>query len=242
MGGVAHYFALTLTYNNQVKLLESYRKFARKKAWGDESGLGGIAGLGAPVEVAPTLEEPDPMANLNRKQRREYEKQMKKEKTSTNKAPKPAPAAVQTSSGQRRRVVAENGKVFIVDSLGDVYLEEEDEDGNVQEFILDPADIPKPTVWDTALVRLPVWLYRRVFKVSRPDIEPEDDTTAEAEVAYEPTPAIVVPAKATMPDMSSSQISDSGFEIVDSTSIEKEIIGKGSDNGGPKKRSKKAKK
>jgi curved DNA-binding protein CbpA len=40
-------------------------------------------------------------------------------------------------SGAKKRVVAENGKVLVVDSLGDVYLEQEDEDGNVAEFLLD---------------------------------------------------------------------------------------------------------
>lgn len=40
-------------------------------------------------------------------------------------------------TGSKKRVVAENGKVLVVDSLGDVYLEQEDEEGKVQEFLLD---------------------------------------------------------------------------------------------------------
>lgn len=45
-------------------------------------------------------------------------------------------------AGQRKRVVAENGKVLVVDSVGNVYLEEEDEEGNVREFLLDVSFRP----------------------------------------------------------------------------------------------------
>jgi len=245
-GGIAHYFALTITYKNQLKLLESYRKYARKAAWGDESGIGGIPGIATPTEVPPTSDEPDPLTNLNRKQRREYERQNKKDKTGPSKASKPAPAAAAPSStGQRRRVTAENGKVFIVDSVGDVYLEEEDEDGNINEFLLDPSEIPKPTIWDTAVVRLPIYLYRRAadpfLKDTKPIPEGTEPTTTGIETIQETTPTIAISNKPAAIDMSSSQISDSGFEIVDSTGIEKEIE-KGSDAAGVKKRGKKGKK
>jgi curved DNA-binding protein CbpA len=243
-GGAAHYFALVITYRNRVKLLESYQKFARKAAWGDESGLGGIPGLGAPAEVAPTTEEPDPLANLNRRQRREYERQSKKDKTGANKAVRPALAATPASTSQRRRVTAENGKVFVVDSSGDVFLEEENEDGDVEEFLLDPAEIPKPTLWDTAVVRLPIWLYRKCadpfLKDTKPIPEVEGDETTGIEAAQESFPNVVVSDKQAATDMSSSQISDSGFEIVDSTGIEKELE-KATDLSGVKKRSKKGK-
>ncbi|KAK0734486.1 hypothetical protein B0T26DRAFT_73719 [Lasiosphaeria miniovina] len=62
-------------------------------------------------------------------------------------------------TGTKKRVVAENGKVLVVDSLGDVYLEQEDEDGNVAEYLLDPNELPRPSVKDTAIVRLPLWAY-----------------------------------------------------------------------------------
>ncbi len=236
-GGAAHYFALVITYKNQVKLLDSYRKNARKSAWGDESSLGGIPGLGAPVaEVAQPQDEPDPLANFNRKQRREYERQSKKDKTGTSKVTKPAPAAAPSSTGQLRRVTAENGMVFLVDSTGDVWQEQEDEDGEVQKVLLDEAAIPKPTVWDTAVVRLPIWAYRKVTDRFLKDTKslPEDPATSEDD---EPTPSIIVPSKLTVSDLSSSQISDSGFEIVDSTGIDKEI-----EAAGAKKRGKKGKK
>ncbi|KAJ9605103.1 hypothetical protein H2200_010493 [Cladophialophora chaetospira] len=236
-GGAAHFLALKITYTNQVKLLESYRRYARRAAFGDESSLAGIAGLGAPVEAAPPQQdESDPMANLNRKQRREYERQSKKEKTGPSKAAKPASVATSASTAQRRRVTAENGKVFLVESTGDVYLEEEDEDGEMQEFLLDPDEIPKPTIWDTAVVRLPIWAYRKVADPFLKDTKPvpEDPATAESE---EPIPSIIIPSKPIVADLSSSQISDSGFEIVDSTGIEKEI-----EAAGAKKRGKKGRK
>jgi hypothetical protein len=47
-------------------------------------------------------------------------------------------------TGRRKRVVAENGKVLVVDELGDVYLEDEDEEGNVNEFLLDVSFCPCP--------------------------------------------------------------------------------------------------
>jgi hypothetical protein len=141
-------------------------------------------------------------------------------------------------------VTAENGKVFVVDSSGDVFLEEENEDGDVEEFLLDPAEIPKPTLWDTAVVRLPIWLYRKCadpfLKDTKPIPEVEGDETTGIEAAQESLPNNVVSDKQAATDMSSSQISDSGFEIVDSTGIEKELE-KATDLSGVKKRSKKGK-
>lgn len=43
--------------------------------------------------------------------------------------------------GAKKRTVAENGKVLIVDSTGKVWLEEEDEEGEVHEFLLDVSFI-----------------------------------------------------------------------------------------------------
>jgi len=51
--------------------------------------------------------------------------------------PQPAPPQGSGPTGAKKRVVAENGKVLVVDSLGDVYLEQEDEDGNIGEYLLD---------------------------------------------------------------------------------------------------------
>merc|ERR1712070_548802 len=61
--------------------------------------------------------------------------------------------------GAKKRTVAENGKVLIVDSVGNVFLEEETEEGDVQEFLLDPDEVPQPTLSDTFLLRGPRYLY-----------------------------------------------------------------------------------
>ena len=39
--------------------------------------------------------------------------------------------------GERKKVVAENGKVLIVDGSGNVFLVEENENGETEEFLLD---------------------------------------------------------------------------------------------------------
>ncbi|KAJ3529317.1 hypothetical protein NM208_g9818 [Fusarium decemcellulare] len=38
-------------------------------------------------------------------------------------------------------------------------VEEEDEEGQVHEFLLDPNELAKPSIKDTAVVRAPVWLF-----------------------------------------------------------------------------------
>jgi len=61
--------------------------------------------------------------------------------------------------GAKKRTVAENGKVLIVDSVGNVFLEDETEEGQTQEFLLDPNEVPAPKLTDTFLVRGPIYLY-----------------------------------------------------------------------------------
>lgn len=65
------------------------------------------------------------------------------------------------SAGQgRRKIVAGNGKVLIVNATGEVYLVEEDpETGEEIELKLDLDDIEKPKLRDTAIIRLPLWLF-----------------------------------------------------------------------------------
>jgi len=246
-GGGAHYFVLVTSYKRQREFMERYIRHARKTAWGDESGIRGIAGLGQPADVPAPVEETDSMANLNRRQKREMERQNKKDKTGKSK-PAPKAAPVQSSpTGDRRRVTAENGKILVVDSLGNVFLEEKDDDGEVQEFLLDLDEIHKPTIWDTAVVRLPVWLYRKAFDPFLKNTEPipmNEATPSEVDQLVEKVSESIhsaVTEKLPTPDMSSSQISDSGFEIVDSSGIENEIE-KASAAAGVKKRGKRGKK
>jgi hypothetical protein len=44
--------------------------------------------------------------------------------------------------GAKKRTVAENGKILIVDSVGNVYLEEQTEEGQTHEFLLDVSVYP----------------------------------------------------------------------------------------------------
>lgn len=208
LGGGAHYIALYMGWKRQREFVERYIKFARHAAWGDNLGIPAVdVGTGgAPVGTAapppgPADEQQEQAMPTNRKMRRMQEREAKKgnpqegAKRGGRRAPPRASSASGTATptaaattvsagpqGAKKRVVAENGKVLVVDSLGDVYLEQEDEDGNVEEFLLDvcppprpfqaqrcellltqlqPNEIPKPTIRDTALVRMPIWFYGR---------------------------------------------------------------------------------
>jgi len=164
IGGAAHYGILYLNWRRQREFVDRYIKHARRMAWGDDSGVRGIPGVDAAGSdttgyeqtngsSAPTAGENGEAMTWNRKQKRAQEKEARK----AAKNPKPSKAAAvvekaRTSGistpqeaeitsgpqGAKKRVVAENGKVLIVDSVGNVYLEEEsDESGNKQEFLLD---------------------------------------------------------------------------------------------------------
>ncbi|KEY70601.1 hypothetical protein S7711_02205 [Stachybotrys chartarum IBT 7711] len=169
-GGAIHYLILYMNWRRQREFLERYIKFAREKAWGGNLGIPGIDAAPAPAPApAEAEEDAGPPAPLNRRQRRMQEKDKSSKRDEgrrgSRKAAKPQAAAASPESspaptGPRRRIVAENGKVLIVDSLGDVYLEEEDEEGNVNEFLLDPNEVAPPTFLDTAVFQTPVWLYQ----------------------------------------------------------------------------------
>lgn len=252
-GGLAHYFALRISYNSQRQFMEKYIKQARKQAWGNDSGIPGLAGIvSGPVDVPPEPEaEPDPYANLNRRQKREMDRQNKKEKSkpaakssaSRVVATAQEPPTV-TPQGQRRRVTAENGKEMVVDSIGNVFLVEEVEDEDTgeittQEFLLDLDEIHKPTFYDTAVVKLPLYIFRRLFdpflkstKPIRDDTVPLTAAELEAEAVKaadtkESTPEVSIPAS-----MTASQ----DFEMIDSSLVRNEM------SSGAKKRAKKGKK
>lgn len=169
-GGAAHYAALILGWKRQRDFVDRYIRQARRAAWGDESGIRGIPGIDSvgATAPAPAPEAPDAGAvPMNRRQKRMMDRENRKESkkgtrgtsrgsgtaTPTNEGPVP--------TGERKRVVAENGKVLIVDSIGNVFLEEETEDGERQEFLLDIDEIQRPTIHDTALFKFPVWCYQR---------------------------------------------------------------------------------
>ncbi|KAL8713487.1 MAG: hypothetical protein Q9220_002349 [cf. Caloplaca sp. 1 TL-2023] len=194
-GGLAHYGALYLSWKRQKEFVERYIRHARKTAWGDESGVGGIPGLDG--VAAPALSSSSQEAgtiSLNRRQKRQQERESKKESTS-GKARGARPSGASTPmepdhlnepQGPRKKVQAENGKILIVDSLGNVFLEGEDEDGNKQEYLLDPAEIARPTFRQTLLFRSPAWAYdqirHRVLGQSKPIGEGETEDKSNGEV------------------------------------------------------------
>lgn len=148
-GGAVHYLILYMNWKRQKEFVGRYVKFARNTAWG-----GNIPGLNldpAPAAAAPAVEEKEEEEGAapvprNRKERRMMEKETrkdegrpsKKKERKTSRVPsKPSSRDASETPVVRKRVVAENGKVLVVDSFGDVFLEEQDEEGVVHEFLLD---------------------------------------------------------------------------------------------------------
>ena len=177
MGGAAHYGALILGWKRQRSFIDNYIRQARRNAWGDETGIRGIPGVDTSLAdvSAGAPQEPDNAAPMNRRQKRILEKEGKREKPNRSKSGgKKVSLGTATQSvdngspsGEKKRVVAENGKVLIVDSVGNVFLEQEGEDGYTQEFLLDLEEIPKPTIKDTALFRLPAWIVKKTMDSAR---------------------------------------------------------------------------
>jgi curved DNA-binding protein CbpA len=141
VGGGGHWLALYMSWKRQQEFVGRYIKFARHAAWGDNLGIPGLDGVATPVSTA---DDGEPQRQpMNRRERRMQEKDAKKDKSEKKtkgiKAGKPSPAATPPvgATGPRKRVVAENGKILVVDSVGNVYLEQADEDGETHEFLLD---------------------------------------------------------------------------------------------------------
>lgn len=175
-GGGAHYFALYMNYKRQREFVERYITHARRTAWGNDGGVPGIPSAevdnntaAAPPAALDTDEQQMPM---NRKQKRMQEKESRRK--DTTKATRiarlygksePASGASDTStpveqpvppppqqplSSNKKRVVAENGKVLIVDQDGNVYLEEQTEEGEKHEYLLDVS--PRHSLLRTMLI------------------------------------------------------------------------------------------
>lgn len=227
LGGGAHYGALFLGWKRQRDFIDRYIRQARRTAWGDETGIRGIPGVDGTTAPVPAMpEEPETMMQMNRRQKRQLEKESKKEKSAKGKAiNKPSgihtPVTDAGPTGEKKRVVADNGKILIVDAVDNVYLEEEDEDGNTHEFLLDPTEIPKPTVKDTALYKFPAWIYCKATGRFRKSVQ-----------ASEPMPTEEI--------LDSSQEQDPGstFEVIGSDSP---VDTMAQANGTMKKRNRKGK-
>lgn len=145
VGGAGHYLALYTSWKRHREFVQRYITFARNAALGENLGIPGLENVGGSGSGTATpnadSDAGEVLQPMNRRQRRLQEKDAKKNKgTKGEKASKgtSTPTAAQTASaGPKKRVVAENGKVLCVDLAGNVYLEQIDEDGVVQEFLLD---------------------------------------------------------------------------------------------------------
>ncbi|KAI9818200.1 MAG: hypothetical protein M1827_000825 [Pycnora praestabilis] len=167
-GGGAHYGAMYVSWRRQKEFVERYIRHARRVAWGDELGIQGIPETNGSVAPppGPSEQEESPMV-LNRRQRRMQDKDNKKDKDGKKakakaKASRTSGTSTPTETaprGDKKRVQAENGKILIVDPEGNVYLEQENEDGEKGEYLLDVDEIPRPTFKQTILFRLPFWFY-----------------------------------------------------------------------------------
>ena len=184
VGGAGHYLALYLNWKRQRDFLIRYINFARRQAWGDNLNIPGVEAAPVEEKKSEPQEEEGPRQPMNRRERRMQEAQEKKpvkgekkeKKVKKVTPPSSGSATPSKIEGPKKKVVAENGKVLVVDQAGNVYLEERSGDGGVQEYLLDPEDVLKPTVRDTALVRLPMFLYRRTvgkFVGGKPQEEEE---------------------------------------------------------------------
>lgn len=163
-GGGAHYAALVLGWKRQREFVDRYIRQARRAAWGDETGVRGIPGIDSIGDVPPAPESNESGAvAVNRRQKRMMDKENKKDKkegrSRTRASGTSTPTEQTASTGERKRVVAENGKTLIVDSIGNVFLEEQDENGERQEFLLDIDQIERPTLRQTMLCKLPIWCF-----------------------------------------------------------------------------------
>jgi hypothetical protein len=148
MGGGVHYFALVMGWKRRREFVERYIRHARKTAWGDDTGIQGIPGTSAAepdTSSQQTDDAPDDMAPMNRRQKRMMDKENRKDKKTqavktARRSGISTPVEAELTSGPqgaKKRIVAQNGKVLVVDSTGNVFLEEETEDGQKQEFLLD---------------------------------------------------------------------------------------------------------
>ncbi|KAI0399011.1 hypothetical protein F4802DRAFT_611201 [Xylaria palmicola] len=262
-GGFFHYLALYMSWRRQREFVERYIKFARNAAWGDNFAVPGLDAVG-PVDATPPPPPPpraddeQPPIAMNRKQRRMQEKESRKESAkegskrpsrargrgsqqasgSATPVPQPQPEGA-GPTGAKKRIVAENGKILVVDSLGDVYLEQEDADGNVNEFLLDPNELPPPTMKDTALYKLPGWAYAltvgRVLEQRAPSTpgSEADDNLAEDDDGDSEEAALRTP----------STDSADGFELLDKSvedlPVPPKTSGSQAQGGKAKKRNKK---
>lgn len=158
VGGAGHWIVLYLSWKRRKEFINRYVTYARHAVFAET--IPGLDKLPGAIQTSPETPE---VQLINRRQRRMQEKDGKKEKKpKSTRNFKPAVTTTSDPSGPKKRVVAENGKVLVVDSIGNVYLEQADEEGETQEILLEPNELIKPNFLDTALCRLPIWAYSSV--------------------------------------------------------------------------------
>ena len=192
-GGLVHYGAMYLSWTRQKVFVERYIRQARRAAWGDDLGIKGIPGVDG-VALGTSASPPSSsfaqengQAVLNRRQKRMQEKEAKREKKggraskgSGISTPQESEPETTGPQGSRKKVQAENGKILIVDSVGNVFLEEVNKEGETGEYLLDPDEIPKPTYRDTVVFRLPAWTFNAVKgRLLRKSVNADESTAIE---------------------------------------------------------------
>lgn len=144
VGGGGHWLALYLSWQREQKWIERLISEGRK-GWRDNiPGLdAAISGSGTATPV-PAAEESEPQQAIprNRRERRMADKMEAKDMKKEVKKPKaakasPVPTPPAGATGTRRRVRAANSMPLLVDAVGNVYVEQADEDGEIQEILLD---------------------------------------------------------------------------------------------------------
>ncbi|KAL7268767.1 hypothetical protein RUND412_008593 [Rhizina undulata] len=144
-GGAIHYVILWLNARQHRQYMQKYIQEARAAAWGS-SGIPDVAALGDD-SAETSMAEP----KLTRAERRANKGKLVKDNSGTS-TPVDIP---------RRKVITDNGKVFIVDGIGNVFLVGKNEDGEDEEFFLDLNEIQGPKWENTFLFRLPKWIYNK---------------------------------------------------------------------------------
>lgn len=167
VGGFGHYAYLWLNTRQQRKFFENFINEARVSAWG-QAGVPGIVDIKEKVPTpSPSATNTENEGPRNRKERRFQKKaasssSKKGTNTGDNSDTDSTPAQPQKlgSAGVgRRKVISGNGKVLIVNSTGEVFLVEENEDGEEVELKLDINEIETPGFRNTAVYRLPAWIF-----------------------------------------------------------------------------------